>query len=80
MACDEVGHIITVAQRSCIAAAITAAWSSTLRQRCGISYLDATGQHCDAAEIAMRARTGDKAAAAAYSWQGLRLHRHWAHI
>lgn len=45
-----------------------------------ISYLEATGQHHSAAEVALRAKTGDKNAVAAYELAGSALAQALAHI
>lgn len=45
-----------------------------------ISYFEATNQQCTAAEIAIRAKSGDKAAIAAYQLAGTSLAQALAHI
>lgn len=77
----EVGHIITTpngrlcgcGNRGCMEQYASASGVA-------ISYLEATGQHCSAAEIAIRAKAGDKDAIAAYTLAAISLAQALAHI
>ena len=77
----EVGHIIVVpggrlcgcGNRGCMEQYASASGLS-------LTYLEASGEHCSAAEIAARAKAGDQHAMAAYSLAGETLAQALAHI
>lgn len=77
----EIGHIITspdgrlcgCGNHGCMEQYASASGVS-------ISYQQATGEHCSAAEIAARANTGDKHAVAAYTLAATSLAQALAHI
>lgn len=77
----EVGHIITVpnghlcgcGNRGCMEQYASASGVSA-------TYLETSGEHCSAAEIAARAKAGDQHAMAAYKLAGESLAQALAHI
>lgn len=77
----EVGHIITSPNgRACGCGNLGCMEQYASASGVAISYLISTGRHCDAAEIAQRAKTGDGAAAAAYMLAGTSLAQVLAHV
>lgn len=77
----EVGHIITTPDgRLCGCGNHGCMEQYASASGVSISYLDATGEHYSAAEIATRAKAGDKNAVAAYALAGASLAQALAHI
>ena len=77
----EVGHIITMPNgRLCGCGNHGCMEQYASASGVAISYLGATGQHCSAAEIAARAKAGDKDAIAAYALAAASLAQALAHI
>lgn len=77
----EVGHIITTANgRLCGCGNHGCMEQYASASGVAISYLEATGQYCSAAEIATRAKAGDKDAIAAYALAATSLAQALAHI
>lgn len=77
----EVGHIITTANgRLCGCGNHGCMEQYASASGVVISYQEVTGQHCSAAEIAIRAKAGDKDAIAAYALAATSLAQALAHI
>lgn len=77
----EVGHIITVpAGRLCGCGNHGCMEQYASASGVSLSYQEASGEHCSAAEIAARAKSGDQHAIAAYSLAGESLAQALAHI
>lgn len=77
----EVGHIITVpAGRLCGCGNHGCMEQYASASGVSLSYQEASGEHCSAAEIAARAKSGDQHAMAAYSLAGESLAQALAHI
>jgi glucokinase len=77
----EVGHIITAPDgRLCGCGNYGCMEQYASASGVSLSYQEASGEHCSAAEIAARAKTGDQHAIAAYGLAGESLAQALAHI